>query len=54
MWFIISSEKIDKVSLLQENEEQIFIENVPEDLINNLSKYLYVNGAFVVDTNWVE
>lgn len=44
MWIIIENEEILKVSVLEENSGMIFIQNCPEDLINNPSQYEFVNG----------
>lgn len=48
MWFIIENSDILKVSVSQENDNQIFIENCPDNILGNPSGYKYMEGEFIL------
>ena len=54
--YIIKNElgKILKVSILEENEDMIFIENYPADLILNPVKYLFLDNGFIGNPDYIE
>lgn len=55
MYIIVNEEnKITKVSLSNDNEGMIFIENYPADLILNPAKYLFVDNGFIDNPDYIE
>lgn len=47
MWIIVEGTVILKVSIVQENENQIFVENCPSDLLGNPGGFRYDNGVVI-------
>ena len=46
MWFIVENTEIKKVSIDQENDEQIEIISCPDDILSDPAKYKLVGGVF--------
>lgn len=47
MWLIIEGTEILKVSIVQENENQIFVENCPDNLLGNPGGFKYEDGIII-------